>query len=43
VVKPVVASGVDEEGEQHFPCKWNAEFIDLLPSVAALLKEFINS
>ncbi|MDT8068957.1 MAG: tyrosine-type recombinase/integrase [Terriglobia bacterium] len=29
VVKMVVASAVDEEGEQIYPRKWNHEFIDL--------------
>lgn len=28
VVKSVVASAIDENGEQLFPRKWNAEFID---------------
>ncbi len=29
VVKMVVASAVDEQGEEIYPRKWNAEFIDL--------------
>ena len=29
VVKSVVASAVNEEGEQHFPRKWNREFVDM--------------
>jgi len=29
VVKSVVASAVNEEGEQRFPRKWNHEFIDM--------------
>jgi hypothetical protein len=29
VVKMVVASAVDEQGEQIYPRKWNHEFIDL--------------
>jgi hypothetical protein len=29
VVKAVVASAVNQEGEQLYPRKWNAEFIDL--------------
>jgi hypothetical protein len=29
VVKSVVASAVNEEGEQIFPRKWNHEFVDL--------------
>lgn len=29
VVKPVVASAVDEEGEQLHPRKWNHDFIQL--------------
>lgn len=33
IVKAVVASAVDEEGEQMFPRKWNHDYIDL-PEVA---------
>jgi len=29
VVKMVVASAVDEQGEEVYPRKWNHEFIDL--------------
>src|SRR3984893_1424071 len=29
VVKSVVASAVNEEGEQLFPRKWNHEFVDM--------------
>ena len=29
IVKMVVASAVDEQGEEIYPRKWNAEFIDL--------------
>jgi hypothetical protein len=31
IVKAVVASAVDENGEQKFPRKWNSEFIDAPP------------
>lgn len=31
IVKAVVASAVDEDGEQRFPRKWNSEFIDSPP------------
>jgi Phage integrase, N-terminal SAM-like domain len=31
IVKAVVASAVDEDGEQRFPRKWNSEFIDAPP------------
>lgn len=28
IVKDVVASAIDDEGEQRFPRKWNEEYID---------------
>lgn len=37
VVKSVVASAVNEEGEQLFPRKWNHEFVDM-PAVARDLR-----
>lgn len=28
IVKAVVASAINEHGEEKFPCKWNEEYID---------------